>query len=101
MQHRPCITPATLFYDLGRRLGIDTIGEYARYFGLGVDTGLEIYSEIGRISKGTDENWEGGNVIQAAIGQMNTNVTPLQMAVEAMTIANHGTRYSTHLLMPC
>lgn len=88
----------SFFYDLGRRLGIDMIGEYARYFGLGVDTGLEIYSEIGRISKGTDENWEGGNVIQAAIGQMNTNVTPLQMAVEAMTIANHGTRYSTHLL---
>lgn len=29
---------------------------------------------------------------------MNTNVTPLQMACEAMTIANRGTRYETHLL---
>ena len=74
------------------------MGEYARYFGLGVDTGLEVSSETGRISKKTDANWEGGNVIQAAIGQMNTNVTPLQMACEAMTIANHGTRYETHLL---
>lgn len=88
----------SFFYDLGRRLGIDTIGEYARYFGLGVDTGLEVSSETGRISKKTDANWEGGNVIQAAIGQMNTNVTPLQMACEAMTIANRGTRYETHLL---
>lgn len=88
----------SFFYDLGRRLGIDTMGEYARYFGLGVDTGLEVSSETGRISKKTDANWEGGNVIQAAIGQMNTNVTPLQMACEAMTIANHGTRYETHLL---
>lgn len=88
----------SFFYDLGRRMGIDMIGEYARYFGLGVDTGLEIATSDGRISKKTDPNWEGGNVIQAAIGQMNTNVTPLQMAVEGMTIANHGTRYETHLL---
>ena len=88
----------SFFYDLGRIMGIDTVGQYARYFGLGVDTGLEVSTQIGHMSSKNDANWEVGNTIQASIGQMNTTVTPLQMAVEAMTIANRGTRFETHLL---
>ena len=30
------------FYQVGQRLGIDTIARYARAFGLGVPTGIEI-----------------------------------------------------------
>lgn len=86
------------FYDTGRRLGIDTIDRYAEYFGLGVDTGLEISSLSGRLTTKEDADWQEGNVVQAAIGQMNTSVTPLQMACEAMTLANQGVRYETHLV---
>lgn len=91
------------FYDTGRRLGIDTINKYAQYFGLGVDTGLEIPSITGNLSskeysEANGVRWEQGNVVQAAIGQQDTGVTPLQLAVEAMTIANKGKRYSTHLI---
>lgn len=85
------------FYDTGRRMGIETMNKYANYFGMGVDTGLEISNFKGELTvKG--ENWQEGNVVQAAIGQMDTAVTPLQMAIEAMTLANHGTRFETHLV---
>ena len=43
-------------------------------------------------------NWTVGHVLQAAIGQSETAVTPLQMAVVASTIANKGVRYQPHLV---
>ncbi len=91
------------FYEVGRLLGIDTINRYANAFGLGVDTGLELYSHPGYLSSperseelGTE--WFQGNVVQASIGQMDTAVTPLQLAVQAMTLANKGSRYQAHLV---
>lgn len=87
----------TFFYDVGRRLGIETMDKYAELFGLGVDTGLEVSNAKGTLTvKGDD--WQEGNAIQAAIGQMDTQVTPLQMALEAQTLANHGTRYEAHVV---
>lgn len=91
------------FYDTGRVLGIDSINKYASLMGLGADTGIELGSEKGRLSspeysKELGKRWEGGDVIQAAIGQLDTGVTPLQMAVEAMTLANRGTRYNVHIV---
>ncbi|MGI5959963.1 MAG: peptidoglycan D,D-transpeptidase FtsI family protein [Massiliimalia sp.] len=91
------------FYDTGRRLGIDTIHEYATQMGLGVDTGIEIGSSKGQVaSKELTEKlggqWEEGDIVQAAIGQNNTMVTPISMACEAMTIANKGVRYETHII---
>ena len=35
---------------------------------------------------------------QTSIGQLDTVVTPLQMAAQAMTLANKGTRYETHII---
>lgn len=91
------------FYDAGRRLGIDVLNDYARLFGFGVDTGLEISNLKGRLSSperaaASNIRWEQGDVIQTAIGQASTDVTPLQMAVEAMVIANKGVRYNTHIV---
>ena len=91
------------FYDIGRLLGIDTINRYATAFGLGVDTGLELSSADGALS-GPDRSeslgttWVQGNVVQASIGQMDTLVSPLQLAVQAMTLGNRGTRYAAHLI---
>ena len=91
------------FYDVGRRLGIDKINQYAHSMGLGVDTGLEIYNEDGRVAnpelvKSLGGTWYMGDVWQAAIGQGETKITPLQMAIQASTIANKGTRYAAHLV---
>lgn len=91
------------FYDVGRRLGIDKIGQYANLMGLGVETGLEIPTAVGGISSperseqlGT--TWFQGNVVQASIGQMDTMVSPLQLSIQAMTLANRGTRYKPYLI---
>ena len=91
------------FYDIGRRLGIDTMNKYAGLLGLGEETGLEIPSQKGALSgptrsKALGSTWFQGNVVQAAIGQMDTSVTPLQLAIQAMTLANKGTRYKTHII---
>ncbi len=90
----------SFFYDLGRRMGVDLFNKYAEGFGLGVSTGIEVSNAEASscLSHTDDPNWQAGNAIQAAIGQMNTQVTPLQMAVEAMTLANKGKRYQVHLL---
>ncbi len=92
------------FYDCGRQLGIDRINQYANLFGLATDTGLEIAHATGNLS-GPEYSakfgatwYNDGNTLQASIGQMDTNVTVLQMATEASTIANRGTRYETHIV---
>ena len=91
------------FYDVGRRLGAEKLNVYANLLGLGVSTGVELNESIGGISgpqrsEVLGKTWVQGDICQAAIGQMDTNVTPLQMAVQAMTLANRGTRYRAHLI---
>ncbi len=91
------------FYDLGRRMGIDTINEYAQNMGLGVLTGLEINEAKGHLSspaytEALGSTWQAGNVIQASIGQLDTAVTPIQLATYAATVANRGIRYATHIV---
>lgn len=96
------------FYDTGRRLGSEKLEYYANQMGLGVTTGLELSQPAGQVSskalaeqlqlEGQGEGWHAGDILQAAIGQGLTVVTPISMASEAMTIANKGTRYETHLV---
>ncbi len=92
------------FYDLGRRLGIDALGGFASDFGYGTNLGLEIGGASGRMSSVElyeslrDEPWTPGNTLQAAIGQLDTQVTPLHLAVQAMTLANKGVRYKPYLV---
>ena len=103
------------FYELGRRMGIDTIDQYATYMGLGTyetdngnvsdnPNGLELRNGTAstltspELTESRGGTWYEGNVVQASIGQMDTYVTPLQMCLQASTIANHGTRYASHLV---
>ena len=97
------------FYDVGRRLGIDKLNEYVSKLGFGQKTGVEIGEATGVLSSPEyrqqlhDQNpdielWQEGNTMQAAIGQLDTQVTPLQMVTAISTIANGGTRYQSHLI---
>lgn len=92
------------FYDLARRMGIDTLSWYAQQFGYGTDLGLEIHSAKGQMTTketyeaSTGEQWDVGQVIQAGIGQSATQVTPLNLAVQALTLANNGTRLQPYLV---
>lgn len=86
------------FYDVGRRLSSDVYDAYAYKLGLGVRTGVEVNEGLGRLTTKNDSNYTASLEIQAAIGQGNTVVTPVQLATYAATIANHGTRYRTHFV---
>ncbi len=91
------------FYETARRLGIDALAMWGNRFGIGTDLGFELSMETGQMSslelyeeKGLD--WHAGDIVQAGIGQCETAVTPLHLAVQAMTLANKGVRYTPHIL---
>lgn len=91
------------FYQLVQRLGLDSLIDYQHTFGLGVDPGLEISSAQGYLAcpdtfydLGLD--WTAGQVLQAAIGQSEVGITPLQMCGLAQTIANKGVRMQPYLV---
>lgn len=84
------------FYDVGRRLGVDVFSAMARQLGLATPTGVEITEAQGRLTWSSDENYQAGLALMAAIGQGNTAVTPLQLAAYAATLANCGQRPALH-----
>ena len=86
-------------------LGIDIISEYARDFGLGSFTGIELDGEVeGTVPGKTwkeevyNTRWTGGDTLNVSIGQGFLTVTPLQMANVLAAIANDGVIYKPHLL---
>lgn len=91
------------FYDVGRRLGIDRLVDYATRFGLGQKTGIELGEKPGvmasrEYTESRGQKWYDGNTLSVAIGQENSAFTPIQLANYIATLVNGGTRYSTHLL---
>ena len=86
------------FYDVGRRLTSDVYDAYAYKLGLGQRTGVEVSEAVGRLTTKNDSNYTASLDVQAAIGQGNTVVTPIQLATYAATLANNGTRYRTHFV---
>lgn len=93
------------FYEMGYRLGIDNIDTYAKIFGLGEKTGIKLPGEAqGNLAspeykrKVFDQDWYLGETFDAAIGQSYNLVTPLQMAVMLMQVANGGIRYQPYVV---
>lgn len=84
------------FYDTGRRLGVDVFSATAQQLGLAAPTGVETTEAQGRLTWSTDENYQAGLTLMAAIGQGNTAVTPLQLAAYAAALANFGQRPALH-----
>lgn len=84
------------FYDVGRRLGVDVFSAMARQLGLATPTGVELTEAQGRLTWSSDENYQAGLTLMAAIGQGNTAVTPLQLAAYAAALANFGQRPALH-----
>lgn len=84
------------FYEVGNRIGIDKIEKYAKYFGLGKKTDVELPSEATgvvasrSIADSEDRTWYVGETLSAAIGQSYNNFTPIQMAKYISMLANGG-----------
>ncbi len=93
------------YYEVGKRLGVDRIVDYAQKMRLGKKTGIEIDGESAGVlaseeykEKVIGEMWYPGDTLQMAIGQSYNLFTPLQLANYTSTIANGGNIYKTHLL---
>ena len=88
------------FYKMGKRLGIDTIARYARMFGLGKKTGIDLSGEEDGIIPDSEWKlkkygipWQQGETVLCAIGQSYVSVTPIQMARLISTVFNGGKIY--------
>ncbi len=94
------------FYTLGhQRLGADNIERYARAFGLGERTGIDIPGERSGLvpsrqwkEQTQNEPWVGGDTVNMSIGQGFTAATPLQLANMMAMVANRGTVYRPHIV---
>ncbi len=90
------------FYQVGLMLnGIDQdlLPDYARWFGLGALTGIEIEENAGLVPdrawkiQARGEGWAPGDAVNLAIGQGELLVTPLQIATMLAAVGNGGTIY--------
>ena len=92
------------FYDLGYRLGIDTIAEYAGYYGLGKRTGIELLGEergtvaAKEYAESLGNDWYISDTLSAVIGQSYNNFTPIQMARYISMVANGGKNVDVTLI---
>lgn len=80
------------FYEVSNRIGVETLAEYATYFGFGKKTGIEISEKNGIVPNRSlvEGNWSKADTASASIGQGYDTATPVQMAKYISMIANGG-----------
>lgn len=92
------------FYKVGVQTGIDRIVEWAKTFGFGQKTGIEVGEAIGSLAskeykmREFGEEWYPANTAMASIGQLYNAFTPIQIANYISTIANGGKKFTPHLI---
>ncbi|MGH7860344.1 MAG: penicillin-binding protein 2 [Candidatus Binatia bacterium] len=104
--HRAIVESCDVFfYQVGQRLGVDTIAEYSRRFGLGEPTGIVLdYERSGTIPDTVwkrqrfGDPWYPGETLSVAIGQGYVTATPLQMANVVATVAAGGVRHQPYFV---
>ena len=95
----------TYFYRVGEQVGIDRLAAFAKEFGLGEKTGIGINTEAAGFVPTRDwyaaqhENrYHVGFTLNTAIGQGDTRVTLVQLAMMYAALANGGTLYVPQLV---
>ncbi|HEX4570185.1 MAG TPA: penicillin-binding protein 2 [Dongiaceae bacterium] len=95
------------FYDLARKVGIDTLAGMARRFGFGQPTGIDLPGEKAGLIPDTawkkatlKDSWHPGETVIAGIGQGFIQATPLQLAVMVARLANGGFALKPRLVRP-
>ena len=93
------------FYRVGALLGVDALASWAKRFGLGQRSPLNLNHERSGLvpssawkEKALKIPWQKGETLITAIGQGFTLVSPLQLALMTATIANRGTLIPPHLI---
>jgi len=96
----------TFFYTYIQRLGLERLARYARMFGFGKKTGIDIYEEAAGLIPDTKyydriygrHRWSRGVLLSLAIGQGEISVTPLQLAQYCALLANKGETVKPHFV---
>ena len=86
------------FYEMGNRLGIENIIDFAKRFGLGEKTGIELDGELegllpipaNKEKLFPGESWMLGDTFNASIGQGIDLATPIQLAMLISCVATDG-----------
>jgi penicillin-binding protein 2 len=93
------------FYNVGKRLGVDRIAQYAKMCGLGSATDFELGFEKDGLIPTSEWKlqrfgipWQPGETISTAIGQGYVLVTPLQMARLISALFNGGYLYQPSVI---
>jgi len=93
------------FYTIGKMLGVDKIAQYAKRFGLGEVSGIDLPNEKNGLVPTKDWKfkrkkvaWQPGETISTSIGQGFNLTTPLQLANAFSAFANGGTLWRPHLV---
>lgn len=101
MIHRALVESCNVyFYNLAEAVTMDRIAQMAFEFGLGRRTGIGINQETPGLiptrawyAQNYPGQWRIGHTLNTAIGQGNTHVTVLQLALAYAALANGGTLY--------
>lgn len=91
----------TYYYVFSQKAGVEKIVKYAKEFGIGSKTGIDIPGELAgilpspewkkkRFKKKQDQRWLPGDLINMSIGQGYVLTTPIQIASAYQAIANNG-----------
>ena len=92
------------FYETSDRMGIEALARYAKYFGLGTKTGVELPSEASgamatpEYAETVGVTWTKGQTINASIGQGLDNFSPLQIAKYVSMLANGGNNIDVSII---
>ncbi len=93
------------FYQVGQRVGVDTLAEYAAKFGLGRKTGVELEHEKSGLTPTKkwkvsryQTKWQDGETLSTAIGQGFNLTSPLQICQMTATLANGGKLFRPQLV---
>ena len=85
------------FFQLGAKLQIESLSRYAKMFGLGAPTGIDLPHEVSGLvpdpawkKRARNEPWYAGETVSVAVGQGSVLVTALQMAQLAATVGSSG-----------
>ena len=93
------------FYHAAQQVGLETMIDLAKQFGIGQPTGIDLLDEQkgylptdALLQKMKKEGWYLSETIQEGIGQGTVLATPLQIVNMVATIANGGIRYRPFLV---
>ncbi|MEK7088902.1 MAG: penicillin-binding transpeptidase domain-containing protein [Patescibacteria group bacterium] len=113
MRQAIAVSSDVYFYSIGggfeeqKGLGIVNIEKYAKLFGIGEKTGVDLPDEkegvipspLWKAKNFKGEVWRIGDTYHTAIGQYGFQVTPMEMTRAISAIANYGSLITPHYIL--